>query len=213
MSKLNEQIKQNRSILIKSDCINKFAHLLTSLQEPVKLSVLKFYASISFENIEAMDLMLTCNYYESTLIDLIGAYLSSENCAELQLYAAKCLTNLCRTVQILTSTRKSNDMGKMKMASSSRSKMSRSSKFKKLVKSRIDECASQIKFDEADFDNEADYEEEDANGDDNEVDEDGDEDELNDESEIELDENDIEFESKTPPTADEISMLNEEYCR
>lgn len=208
MSKLNEQIKQSRSILIKSDCINKFAHLLTSLQEPVQLSVLKFYTSISFESIEAMDLMLTCNYYEGTLIDLIGGYLSRENCAELQLYAAKCLTNLCRTVQILTSSRKLNDMGKLKMASTSRTKMSRSSKFRKLVKSRIDECASQVKFDEADFDNEADYEEEDADGD-----EDGDEDELNDESEIELDENDIEFESKTPPTADEISMLNEEYCR
>lgn len=152
--------------------------------------------------------MLTCNYYEGTLIDLIGGYLSRENCAELQLYAAKCLTNLCRTVQILTSSRKLNDMGKLKMASTSRTKMSRSSKFRKLVKSRIDECASQVKFDEADFDNEADYEEEDADGD-----EDGDEDELNDESEIELDENDIEFESKTPPTADEISMLNEEYCR
>lgn len=213
MCKLNEQIKQNRSILIKSDCINKFAHLLTSLQKQVQLSVLKFYASISFESIEAMDLLLTCNYYECTLIDLIGAYLSRENCAELQLYAAKCLTNLCRTVQILTNSRKLNDMVKLRMSCSSRSKMSRSSKFKKLVKTRIDECASQVKFEEADFDNEADYEEEDTNGDDNHGDEDVDEYELNEESEIELDENDIEFESKTPPTADEISMLNEEYCR
>ena len=93
------------------------------------------------------------------------------------------------------------------------SKITRSNyKFKKLIKHKIDECgAATIKFDELEFDNEADYEEEEDH-EDNECNEEPDE-ELNEESELELDENDIEFESKLPPTADEISMLNEEFCR
>lgn len=199
--KLNEQIKLNRSTLLKSDCINKFAHLLTSLLEPVQLNVLKFYASICFENIEAVNLLLSCNYYECSLLDLISAYLSRENSAELQLYAAKCITNLCRNIQTLNNSRelesKKNTL-----------KMNRSGyKFKKSYRNKSDECTTS-KYDEADFDNEADYEEGDENDENNDNNDD-----LNEESELELDENEIEFESKTPPTADEISLLNDEYIR
>lgn len=195
MVKLNQQIKHRRHLLIKSDCISKFAHLLTSLLEPVQLNVLKFYSSICFENIDALNLILTSSYYECGLLDLINGYLSRENSAELQLYASICLTNLCRTLQILNNSRNQTNLTK-----NSAAKMTRSSyQFKKLVKQKIDDCTSG-KFDEPDFDNEADYEEDDDNdiGDD-----------LHEDSES-AKASEEEFESKTPPTDAEDGLANEE---
>jgi hypothetical protein len=96
-NRLDEHLKRFRAILIKSDVIRKFACLLTSLQPKIQLNALKFYASICFENTDASRLILTTNYYDMNLLDLISAYLSRENGPELQLYAAKCLANLYRT--------------------------------------------------------------------------------------------------------------------
>ena len=99
--KWDEKIRRNRAVLVSSDCIGKFAYLLTSAAGQVQLNALKFYASVCFENVEALNLVLTTSCYDLSLLELISAYLSRENSAELQLYAAKCLTNLCRSLLIL----------------------------------------------------------------------------------------------------------------
>ena len=108
INRLDENLKKFRSILIKSDVIKKFACLLTSLQPKIQLNALKFYASICFENSDASRLILTTNYYDMNLLDLISAYLSRENGPELQLYAAKCLTNLYRTSLMQNRTKTTN---------------------------------------------------------------------------------------------------------
>ncbi len=196
-AKIHEEIARRRQIIITSDCISRFANLLTSLLEPVQLSALKFYASVCFENVAALNLVLSCSYYECGLLDLISAYLSRENSPELQLYAAKCLTNMYRTLQILTSA--------TQLASSSKAAtfsdkdvshtMRRSSfKIKRLIRHEVDECEIQ-KYEEAEFDNEEDYEEED----------DGDEyieEELREEHELELEKSDEEeFEGGASPSS------------
>lgn len=104
LTKVDEQLRLHRTLLLKSECISKFAHLLTSLLEPVQLQTLKFYSSICFENAEAARIVLSTSYYDYSLIDLISAYLSRENSAELQLNSAKCLTNLCRSLLKLSSS-------------------------------------------------------------------------------------------------------------
>lgn len=89
--------KRYRAQLIKHDLVKLFAGLLTSFNSKLQLNCLKFYASIAFECVEATRQILTTHYYEFSLVDLIAAYLSRENPPELQLYAAKCLTNLYRS--------------------------------------------------------------------------------------------------------------------
>ncbi len=97
LKKETSNFRKFRSILIKSDLIKHFSDFLTSLNTKLQLSCLKFYASISFECVESTRLILSTIFYDYSLIDLIGAYLSRENQNELQLYAAKCLTNLYRS--------------------------------------------------------------------------------------------------------------------
>ncbi len=109
---LNNDIQQiinnRRNLLIKSDVIKIFAVLLVNLQPAIQLNVLKFYASISFESHDSVKLILTTTLANTNLIDLISAYLSRENCSELQLYSAKCLTNICRTCSLGLDNTKSN---------------------------------------------------------------------------------------------------------
>ena len=82
--KWDEKIRRNRAVLVSSDCIGKFAYLLTSAAGQVQLNALKFYASVCFENVEALNLVLTTSCYDLSLLELISAYLSRENSAELQ---------------------------------------------------------------------------------------------------------------------------------
>ena len=96
--RLDEELRKRRSLLISTECVSKFCTLLTSFQPVVQLNTLKFYASICFENFEASKEILKSSYYEYSLLDLISSYLSRENSSELQLYAAQCLTNLCRSI-------------------------------------------------------------------------------------------------------------------
>ena len=101
----NRNVVRNfRYILINSGCIGKFAVLLTNLQPLVQLNALKFYASICFENYEAAISILNTSFCEMPLVDLISLYLSGDNSVELQLYAAKCLANLCRSTTHLVPT-------------------------------------------------------------------------------------------------------------
>jgi hypothetical protein len=97
LRKETSNFKKYRALLIKSDVVKLFAGLLTSFNAKLQLNCLKFYASISFECLEATRQILATQYYEFGLVDLISAYLSRENQTELQLYAAKCLTNLYRS--------------------------------------------------------------------------------------------------------------------
>jgi hypothetical protein len=97
LRKETSNFKKYRALLIKSEMIKLFAGLLTSFNQKLQLNCLKFYASISFECLEATRQILAAHYYEFCLVDLISAYLSRENQTELQLYAAKCLTNLYRS--------------------------------------------------------------------------------------------------------------------
>ncbi len=46
--------------------------------------------------------MLNSDFYDVSLLELISAFLSRENTTEMQLYAAKCLTNLCRCSLLVT---------------------------------------------------------------------------------------------------------------
>lgn len=94
---LNDANSRNRSFLIKSNLIYLFSGLLTSIQPRIQLNCLKFYTSVSFECLEATKLILNTSYYECALLDLISSFLSRENSSELQLYSAKCLTNICRS--------------------------------------------------------------------------------------------------------------------
>ena len=97
LRKETSNFKRYRAILIKSEMVKLLAGLLTSFNTKLQLNCLKFYASISFECLEATRQILNTQYYEFGLVDLISSYLSRENQAELQLYAAKCLTNLYRS--------------------------------------------------------------------------------------------------------------------
>jgi hypothetical protein len=106
---LDSNLKRFRNDLTKSSAIKKFSCLLISSQTKVQLNVLKFYASICFESLEACKLILNADFYDVSLIELITTYLSRENVPELQLYAAKCLTNLCRCSLLIS---KRNSMTK-----------------------------------------------------------------------------------------------------
>lgn len=108
--KINIQqiISNRRNLLIKSDLIKIFSSLLVNTQSAIQLNVLKFYASISFESHESTRYILNTTFANTDLIDLIGAYLSRENCSELQLYSAKCLTNICRSCSLESENKKSN---------------------------------------------------------------------------------------------------------
>ena len=87
--------------MIKSDAIKKFASLLISSHAKTQLNALKFYSAACFESVEACKLMLNVEFYDVSLLELISAFLSRENTTEMQLYAAKCLTNLCRCSLII----------------------------------------------------------------------------------------------------------------
>jgi hypothetical protein len=154
--KIDEQLRKNRNLLLKSECINKFAHLLTSLLEPVQLHTLKFYSSICFENAEAARIVLATNYYDYSLIDLISAYLSRENSAELQLKAAICLTNLCRSLLKLTFLKTNKQISRPRqqniptMTMTTRSRVSTLRKVNKIKleetsSSQIEECETELK--------------------------------------------------------------------
>lgn len=93
----NESNARNRSYLIKSNFIFLFAGLLISIQSKIQLNCLKFYAYMSFECLESVKTILNTSYYNCSLLDLISSFLSRENNNELQLYSAKCLTNICRS--------------------------------------------------------------------------------------------------------------------
>lgn len=68
-----------RALVIKSDLIRLFAGLLTNLNARIQLACLKFYEAIAFECVDAVHAIMTTNYYECALIELIAAYLSREN--------------------------------------------------------------------------------------------------------------------------------------
>lgn len=93
----NESNARHRSYLIKSNFIFLFAGLLISIQSKIQLNCLKFYAYMSFECLESVKTILNTSYYDCSLLDLISSFLSRENNNELQLYSAKCLTNICRS--------------------------------------------------------------------------------------------------------------------
>ncbi|RNA42716.1 armadillo repeat-containing 8 isoform X1 [Brachionus plicatilis] len=93
----NEANGRHRSYLIKSNFIFLFAGLLISIQSKIQLNCLKFYAYMSFECLESVKTILNTSYYDCGLLDLISSFLSRENNIELQLYSAKCLTNICRS--------------------------------------------------------------------------------------------------------------------
>ena len=95
-SRLDACLRRFRSELIKSEAIKKFASLLISSHAKTQLNALKFYSAACFESVEACKLMLNVEFYDVSLLELISAFLSRENTTEMQLYAAKCLTNLCR---------------------------------------------------------------------------------------------------------------------
>lgn len=97
IEKQNESNARNRSYLIKSNFIFLFAGLLISIQSKIQLNCLKFYAYMSFECLESVKTILNTSYYDCALLDLISSFLSRENNTELQLYSAKCLTNICRS--------------------------------------------------------------------------------------------------------------------
>lgn len=94
---MSGEVRNWRALVIKSDLMRLFAGLLTNLNPRIQLACLKFYHAVSFECVEAARIIMTTSYYDVALLDLISAYLSRENSAELQLYAAKCVTNLYRS--------------------------------------------------------------------------------------------------------------------
>jgi hypothetical protein len=101
-ARLDANLRRFRNDLIKSDAIKKFASLLISSHAKTQLNALKFYAATCFESVEACKIMLNSDFYDVSLLELISAFLSRENTTEMQLYAAKCLTNLCRCSLLIT---------------------------------------------------------------------------------------------------------------
>ena len=95
-SRLDSTLRRFRSDLTNSEVIQKLACLLVSSSAKIQLAALKFYSSVCFESLDACKRMLGAEFYGVSLLELISAYLSRENTPELQLQAAKCLTNLCR---------------------------------------------------------------------------------------------------------------------
>jgi len=108
----------------------------------------------------------------------------------------------------MSSTKSAQSNNKSGTVSSRRA----SFKFKRLVRHKIDECAT-VKYDDVDFDNEEDYEEED--NDDDEVDEVDDiEEELREEHELDLEKTDEdEFEARTPPPQSDNDSRSEVETR
>lgn len=113
LNKVPGEIFNYRTMLVKSHFVQLFAPLLLPLngmtQTKTQLNCLKFYQSIAFECAEGARLILATSYYDYGLLDLISAYLSRENSAELQLYASKCIANLYRSSCLLLASPNAND--------------------------------------------------------------------------------------------------------
>lgn len=90
------ETKQQQHLLIECGAIPIFSCLLTSNVSNVQLSALKFFTVLCYENREACKILLNTIYIDRNLCEIIGTYLSRDKPIEIQLYAAKCITNLCR---------------------------------------------------------------------------------------------------------------------
>lgn len=89
--------KENQVLLINSGAIPLFSCLLKHTTSNIQLITLKFYNSISFDSQESCKIMLNTIYNEHSLSDIISLYLSRDKSNEIQLYAAKCLTNMAHS--------------------------------------------------------------------------------------------------------------------
>ena len=76
---LGIEVRNWRTLVIKSELIRLLAGLLTSLNARVQLACLKFYHAVSFECVDAARAIMTATYYDCALLELISAYLSREN--------------------------------------------------------------------------------------------------------------------------------------
>jgi len=88
---------ESQRMLLECGAVPIFASLLTSPIPGVQLAALKLFNALSFENRDASKMIHSTIFVDCSLSEIVATCLSRDKPIEVQLYAAKCLTNLCRS--------------------------------------------------------------------------------------------------------------------